>query len=36
MGKKVAPVEDYQGDREKEEEHGSTATSLRYGENWTV
>jgi len=36
MGKKVAPEEDYQGDRGKEEQHGSPATSLRYGENSTV
>jgi hypothetical protein len=35
MGK-VAPEEDYQGNSAKEEQHGSPATSLRYGENCTV
>ena len=36
MGKKVAPEEDYQRDKGKEEQHGSPATSMRYGENCTV
>jgi len=36
MGKEVAPEGDCQGDRGKEEKHGSSATSLRYGENYTV